>query len=142
MAFDWRYAFHSFWFLLTYQILSSTAVFFNQGHALRMALGTVVALLVVDALFTHDYPYFDRIDRQGVTVLVSIAMFALLALLAENFDPSWPVIVWDFTGFCLASLGGTIDGYLVKPTDLSPTQSRRDLRRRAALAKKISHKQA
>ncbi|MGY5340610.1 hypothetical protein [Levilactobacillus spicheri] len=40
---------------MTYLILSSTAVFFNdQGHSLRMALGTIVALIVVDVLFTRN----------------------------------------------------------------------------------------
>ncbi|GEO68055.1 hypothetical protein [Levilactobacillus spicheri] len=140
MRFDWRYAFHSFWFLMTYLILSSTAVFFNdQGHSLRMALGTIVALIVVDVLFTRNYPYFNRVDRQGATILVSIAMFALVALLAANFDPTWPSIVWDFTGFCLASIGGTIDGYLVRPTELKPAQTRRELIRRERLLKKITH---
>ncbi|MGY5340611.1 hypothetical protein [Levilactobacillus spicheri] len=66
-------------------------------------------------------------------------MFALVALLAANFDPTWPSIVWDFTGFCLASIGGTIDGYLVRPTELKPAQTRRELIRRERLLKKITH---
>jgi len=139
MQFDWRYAFHSFWFLMAYLILSSTAVFFSGGHPLRMAVGTIVALLIVDILFTHDYPYFNRVDRQGATVLVSLSMFALVTILAANFDPNWPSILWDFTGFCLASLGGTVDGYLVRPTELKPNQTQRELRKRAKLLKDITH---
>lgn len=139
MVFDWRYAFHSFWFLLTYLILSSTAVFFNQGHALRMALGAIFALLVVDVLFTRNYPYFSRVGRQGVTVLLSIMLFAMIALLSANFDPNWPSIVWDFTDFCLAAFGGTIDGYLVQPTKILPYQTRRDLIKKALIIKNNNH---
>lgn len=139
MQFDWRYAFHSFWFLMTYLILSSTAVFLNASHPLRMAIGTVVALLIVDLLFTHNYPYFNRVDRQGPQVLVSIAMFALIVILSKALDPSWASIVWDFLDFCLAALGGTIDGYLVRPTELKPNQTLRSLRKRKALLKKITH---
>lgn len=128
MLFDWRYAFHSFWFLLTYMILLSTAVFLDQGNVLHMALGAIVALFVVDGLFTHNYPYFNRIDRQGIATVASICAFAVLTLAAAGLSIAWPSNIWDLVAFGLAALGGTIDGILARTTQLDPGTTRRELR--------------
>ncbi|GEO75173.1 hypothetical protein LNA02_18710 [Levilactobacillus namurensis] len=125
MVFDWRYAFHSFWFLLTYMILLSTSVFLDLGQG--MALGTIGALMVVDGLFTHNYPYFNRVDREGIAIVASICAFAVLTLAAGGVSTAWSSLVWDLLAFALAALGGTIDGCLARPTQLDPGDTRRAL---------------
>lgn len=135
MTFDWRYAFHSFWFLMTYMILLSMAGFVNQGLSFSLVLGGIGALMLVDALFTHDYPYFNRVDRQGVDVIASGCALALMTLIAANLSTDWSSSVWGLIIFSLAGLGGTIDGYLVRPTDLEPGQTRRALLKKAELVK-------
>ncbi|MDT6979758.1 hypothetical protein [Levilactobacillus zymae] len=133
MKFDWRYAFHAFWLYLTFMILFSTAYYFNQGHSLRMAVGTIVALLVVDGLFTRNYPYFNRVNRQGALALIDLAFFALLVLLAMNFNPDWPQAIWNAMSFFLAGMGGTVDGCVAHKTRILPYQTRRDLIRKAEI---------
>ncbi|GEO67804.1 hypothetical protein VC81_07765 [Levilactobacillus spicheri] len=135
MTFDWRYAFHSFWFLMTYMILLSMASFVGQGQSIQLVLGGIGALMVVDALFTHNYPYFNRIDRQGFDIVASGCGLALMTIIAVNLSTAWPSAVWGLIIFSLAALGGTIDGHLVRPTQLGPGQTRQELRKKAELVK-------
>jgi len=135
MTFDWRYAFHSFWFLMTFMVLVSMVGFVNRGLSIRVILGAIIGLMVVDALFTHQYPYFNRIDRQGFDIVASGCALALMTLIAANLSPDWPSTVWGLIIFGLASLCGTIDGYLVKETKLEPGQTHQELRKQAEFLK-------
>lgn len=57
MKFDWRYAFHSFWFLMVLMVLLSLTTAVDQVHGVRIALGVILGFLIVDSLWTWQYPY-------------------------------------------------------------------------------------
>lgn len=52
MKFDWRYAFHSFWFLMVLMVLLSLTTAVDQVHGVRIALGVILGFLIVDSLWT------------------------------------------------------------------------------------------
>lgn len=140
MKFDWRYAFHSFWFLMTLLLLMTPAFFSTQVHPVRATLGPVIGFMIVDELLTHHYPYFNRLHRQGITVIISVGFIVLLALLSWGINPAWPGSVWGLVIFGCASFGGTIDGYLVNPTRILPGDTLQDVRRKSLIMQKpIDH---
>ncbi|WP_125681548.1 hypothetical protein [Levilactobacillus yonginensis] len=132
MKFDWRYAFHSFWYLMVLVILLSTSVV-AQHHALRLTAGVVLAFLIIDSFWTWQYPYFNRFGRQGPSALIDLGLFGLIAMLALLLGSGWSAHEWGLLAFSLASLGGTLDGYLAKPTKIQLTQTRAQLRKKAEI---------
>lgn len=136
MQFDWRYGFHAFWLYLTFMILFSAAYYFTTTQPLQTAVGVVVALGVMDALFMHHYPYFSRVNRQGASAFISLAFFGILALLALTFNPTWPQGIWDLLSFAVAGVGGSYDGFAAHKTKILPYQTRRDLIRKAQILRK------
>ncbi|KIO94685.1 hypothetical protein N624_0799 [Levilactobacillus brevis] len=111
MKFDWRYAFHSFWFLMVLMVLLSLTTAVDQVHGVRIALGVILGFLIVDSLWTWQYPYFNRLDRQGVTALINLGLFVVIAAFTLALKTAWSASVWGVMSFWLASIGGTLDGY-------------------------------
>lgn len=139
MKFDWRYAFHSFWFLMVLMVLLSLTTAVDQVHGVRIALGVILGFLIVDSLWTWQYPYFNRLDRQGVTALINLGLFVVIAAFTLALKTAWPASVWGFMSFWLASIGGTLDGYLARPTRVLVHQTRGDLRKKAEILRNSTH---
>ncbi|MFD1454361.1 hypothetical protein ACFQ44_01545 [Levilactobacillus lanxiensis] len=138
MKFDWRYAFHSFWFLMTLMVFLSLTTAVDNFHGVRIALGVILGFLIVDALLTWQYPYFNRLGRQGVTALINLGLFAIIAAFTLAFKQEWSANIWGFISFWLAGFGGIIDGYLAQPTKILADQTRGDLRKKAEILKNSS----
>ena len=132
MKFDWRYAFHSFWLLMAATVLLST-VAVTEHHALRVALCIVLAFGVIDLLWTWEYPYFSRFSRQGSSALINLALFVMVAFVAVKIGRGWSPKEWGLLSFSLASIAGTIDGYLARPTKIQLMQTRQQLRKKAEI---------
>lgn len=139
MKFDWRYAFHSFWFLMVLMVLLSLTTAVDQIHGIRIALGVILGFLLVDSLWTWQYPYFNRLDRQGVTALINLGLFVVIAAFTLALKTAWSASVWGFMSFWLASIGGTLDGYLARPTKVLIYQTRGDLRKKAEILRNSTH---
>ncbi|KIR07949.1 hypothetical protein RA16_10680 [Levilactobacillus brevis] len=139
MKFDWRYAFHSFWFLMVLMVLLSLTTAVDQIHGIRIALGVILGFLLVDSLWTWQYPYFNRLDRQGVTALINLGLFVVIAAFTLALKTAWSASVWGFMSFWLASIGGTLDGYLARPTKVLIYQTRGDLRKKAEILRSSTH---
>jgi len=135
MRFDWRYAFHSFWFLQVLMLLMSPVIFEPGASSKELAVGAMLGLVIVDGLFTRQYPYFSRFGRQGFEGLVGFIFFTIIACVAPYF-PNWSPAIWGFMSFCVASFGGTLDGYLAYPTEIMVGQTRKQLRRKAEFTHK------
>lgn len=139
MKFDWRYAFHSFWFLMVLMVLLSLTTAVDQIHGIRIALGVILGFLLVDSLWTWQYPYFNRLDRQGVTALINLGLFVVIVAFTLALKTAWSASVWGFMSFWLASIGGTLDGYLARPTKVLIYQTRGDLRKKAEILRSSTH---
>ncbi|WP_143462572.1 MULTISPECIES: hypothetical protein [Levilactobacillus] len=138
MKFDWRYAFHSFWFFMMLMVLLSLTTAVDNFHGVRIALGVIFGFLVVDGLWTWQYPYFNRLGRQGITALINLGLFVIIAAFCLAFKQEWSASVWGFMSFWLASIGGTMDGYLARPTTILVWQTRGDLRKKAEILQNSS----
>ncbi|MCI1553394.1 MAG: hypothetical protein LKH74_05655 [Levilactobacillus sp.] len=138
MKFDWRYAFHSFWFLMALMVLLSLTTAVDHVHGVRIALGVIFGFLLVDGLWTWQYPYFNRLGRQGASAMINLVLFVIIAAFTLAFKQEWSASVWGFMSFWLASIGGTIDGYLARPTKILASQTRGDLRKKAEILQNSS----
>jgi len=135
MRYDWRYGFHSFWFLMTLMLMMSPVIFIDRLTVKHFALGTMAAILIVDYLFTRQYPYFNRFGRQGFSGLLSIGFFVVMVAVAPYFG-YWSPSAWGFVSFCVASFGGSLDGRIAHPTDILVNQTRAQLRKKAEILRK------
>ncbi|WP_367377139.1 hypothetical protein [Levilactobacillus cerevisiae] len=119
-------------------VLLSLTTAVDNVHGVRIALGVILGFLLVDGLWTWQYPYFNRLGRQGHTAMINLFLFAIIAAFTLAFKQDWSASVWGFMSFWLASIGGTIDGYLAQPTRILVGQTRGDLRKKAEILQNSS----